>query len=507
MFDDTFDQNPDGTPDEQPDELEVASDAPETPDPDTPQPERDADADERAPEAPAHDAGDDDGGAPDESSEGAAEHDAADATVESEDEDEDEGPFLPPLDADAAAFFGLSDEQLGITREMPVTPESSEPESPAESPAEPPSEPTRTGDEPVFARRRRTLFPRWLVPSLIASIVVIALGTVLAIQISQSGLVEVPQVVGLSVSQAQLKLAEAGLRMVTTDSRYSSAVPKGGVLSQNPSPGDKIKRGARVGIVVSVGSETVQMPDVIGMPIADAQRVLSSLGLRVSVDHVAAEDATPNVVLSSIPSPGMNVSTSDVVRLTTAGSSDTSSSSLLPYKLSGTSFALDPAPVPAGVPDAPVEVARRLRALLEASGARVTVTRSVADTDTSAGGRAARAAEASPTAIVGIDVSAAGPGGLGVLSIPASRAAQPNYRSSLKLADAMLDALRIPGEQPQQLLPIDDAIAFSTAAPGVRLQLGSAAAPGDRLALTDPDRNDAIARAIYRALGSLYGKR
>lgn len=407
-----------------------------------------------------------------------------------------DGFVMPAIDPATAAALGLSDDvPLDATR--PWVPE---------EPAQRPASAAATVDDPLVGRRRRTLLPRWFWPALAVAAVLIGIATFAAIRISQSSLVEVPQLVGLTAAQAQARLEAKGLRGVTTDSRYSSSVAKGGILGQDPKPGSKVKRGSRIALIVSVGSETVQMPDVIGMSLTDAQRVLSSLGLQVRIERVSSEDATPDVVLSSIPSPGVSISTSDIVRLAAAGSVETSSGSLLPYKLDGTTFAIDPSPMTSGTADAPMEVARRLRALLEASGARVIVTRSVNDTDTSAGARALRAQEGSPTAIVGLDVPLTGRSGLGVMQIVSTRSAQSNYAGSLKLAQTLMDTLQRSDERPQTLTPVDDVVAFTGPAPGVRVQLGTSGAAGDRLALTDPDRDDAIARGIYRALGRLYGK-
>ena len=44
-------------------------------------------------------------------------------------------------------------------------------------------------------------------------------------------------------------------------------------------------------------------------------------------------------------------------------------------------------------------------------------------------------------------------------------------------------------------------------APAVRLRLGSVASPDDKLLFTDPQWADDVARAVYRAIASVYGSK
>jgi hypothetical protein len=50
-----------------------------------------------------------------------------------------------------------------------------------------------------------------------------------------------------------------------------------------------------------------------------------------------------------------------------------------------------------------------------------------------------------------------------------------------------------------------DLILTGTGVPAVRLRLGSLAAADDKLSFTDPQWADDVARAVYRAMSSVYG--
>ena len=79
----------------------------------------------------------------------------------------------------------------------------------------------------------------------------VAAGTAIAITVS-SGLVEVPDVVGISESQALSDLARAGFETQVIDQEIADVTP-GEVLAQSPQPGSRLERGALVTITVAVG--------------------------------------------------------------------------------------------------------------------------------------------------------------------------------------------------------------------------------------------------------------
>ncbi|MBE0476258.1 MAG: PASTA domain-containing protein [Coriobacteriia bacterium] len=351
--------------------------------------------------------------------------------------------------------------------------------------------------------RRRPLVPLWAA-AVLAAAVLAAAGAVAAWQFLGGRTVEVPPVTGLAYEEAADRLSAAGLTPRRGDERFSPEFPEGTVVEQVPAAGARLRSGAEVVLVVSAGTETFLMPDVVGRPLEDARRLLTQRGLAVRVEVVQSEAASGTVV-STVPAPGATVTTSDVVRLTVAGSGS-ASSALLPYRMEGLSFAIDPTPVATGTLDAPLEVARRLRSLLEASGATVTVTRSLADPEPSARARARTAAEATPTALVGLGVAARGEGGVAVILPPAAEGRSAFQSDSEALAQRMAAELR--GERRVvTVLTERDAVISRVPAPGARVRLGSAGSREDELAFRDPRWTDEIARAVYRALGEVFVRR
>jgi N-acetylmuramoyl-L-alanine amidase len=369
--------------------------------------------------------------------------------------------------------------------------------------------PIRTGwQPPAFGAKRRAFVPRWVPISLIAGIVVVAGIVAVSVLMAQNAVVRVPSLAGLDRTSAAARVQETGLVLKVGDRRFSGTVAPGLVVDQSPATGSKVPEGTTVVVALSAGTESFAMPDVIGLPLDQARKRLRDRGLAVDVQTEPSEKPQGTVV-SSFPSPGVTVATGDKVRIGVAAGSN-AANALLPTNMAGKTFVLDPAPMPAGGGvDAPLDIARRVRALLEASGARVIVTREVTDSGDSAStlNRAKRAREASAAALVGFSVMPAGDAGLSVISVPATRTTEAFFLASNSMATGLVTALRESGKPVTSAPAANDPIVTSTGIAAVRLRLGSTATPADKLTFTDPQWADDIARAVYRVLSSVYGSK
>jgi len=347
---------------------------------------------------------------------------------------------------------------------------------------------------------RRPLIPRWTVFSVVGVLIVIAAAVTWVLVAGIVARTEVPDVVGLSQGIATTRLAQIDLVSEVAEHRFDAS-PSGTVLEQDPAPGTVVSRGDSVRLVVSAGSEQFELPDVVGLSSRVAQAQLEQLGLVVRIDPMPSEAPTDTVIATN-PSAGATVRTSDIVRLVVAAEAD-ASSALLPYRMDGIVIVLDPSEVASASVDAPMEVARRLQSLLEASGVDVTVTRSAASTDTSPAGRVDQIGDLVPTVVVGLDAPRTGDGGFAVTSL-AEALAPTTFQTSRALADEIARQLGTIGEVTRGTTT-EDVVLQAVPSAGVRVQLGSYASPDDVSAFSDPARSDELARAIYRALGERFG--
>jgi eukaryotic-like serine/threonine-protein kinase len=89
---------------------------------------------------------------------------------------------------------------------------------------------------------------------------------------------------GQPVDEAVAAMTEAKLKVDTTKQAWSDTVPKGAVISQNPSTGTLFE-GGLVTLVVSKGPQLVPVPDVIGQQEKAARSTLEHLGFTVKVER------------------------------------------------------------------------------------------------------------------------------------------------------------------------------------------------------------------------------
>lgn len=112
----------------------------------------------------------------------------------------------------------------------------------------------------------------------------------------------VPNVVNLSLRNAKIQLENYGLTVGTTS--YESSRFRNTILRQSIAPGDTVDRGSVVNLAVSdgLGTRTVDVPEIVGLRLSDAQQLISRSGLRVDeIKFQPSREAVPNTVLSFTP--------------------------------------------------------------------------------------------------------------------------------------------------------------------------------------------------------------
>lgn len=113
--------------------------------------------------------------------------------------------------------------------------------------------------------------------------------------------IEMPDLTGLSKSDAEAQLKKMGLKLGSVYEKYSNE-ESGTVIKQDPKAGTKISRGQTVDITVSKGKQShkVSVPDVTGVSLDAAKAALQSRGLRVgSVSKQESRQAAGTVVSQS----------------------------------------------------------------------------------------------------------------------------------------------------------------------------------------------------------------
>ena len=158
-----------------------------------------------------------------------------------------------------------------------------------------------TGPVPAVPRRRR-----WRGPMALLLVLAIAVGVgTAAWWFGSAQYVPVPAVVGLDEAAAGAKLQAAELGLAVSSRDFSETVDAGLVISADPAPGQEVRRGSEVGVVVSKGPERYAVPDVSGVTPAVAQERLAANSLTLGRTSQGYDESIAKGLAVTIdPKPG-----------------------------------------------------------------------------------------------------------------------------------------------------------------------------------------------------------
>jgi len=127
--------------------------------------------------------------------------------------------------------------------------------------------------------------------------------------------VEVPDVCGKSLSEAQSMLNDFYLEGVASDKKWDDQIPENFVVSQKPSPTRRVKKGKKVFLVISKGREEVAVPNLLGLSRVEAQNFVTNMGLSVKEIKYVSSNFPANTVVRTDPSFNTYVKKSSEINL------------------------------------------------------------------------------------------------------------------------------------------------------------------------------------------------
>lgn len=95
--------------------------------------------------------------------------------------------------------------------------------------------------------------------------------------------VQVPNTIGMDLKEAAALVREVGLQPRMVAEEYSRTIPRGGVITQTPPGGVRVRKNKEVRLTVSRGSDEILAPSVTGGPLTRAQRTLAEHGMTVGL--------------------------------------------------------------------------------------------------------------------------------------------------------------------------------------------------------------------------------
>jgi serine/threonine-protein kinase len=130
-----------------------------------------------------------------------------------------------------------------------------------------------------------------------------------------------PNVVGMDREQARLALEKVGLE-VGAITEHESPLPRGQIISTQPTAGTELILPSAISLTVSAGPATIQVPYLIGRQFAEARAQLEQLGLSASSAGVDSTSTDPvGTVTAQLPLEGTQVDPGTPISLTVSAGS------------------------------------------------------------------------------------------------------------------------------------------------------------------------------------------
>jgi len=158
-----------------------------------------------------------------------------------------------------------------------------------------------------------------------STLAVVGISVLVFVLVSIAGLkaggrqVLVPNVVGQPEAEAIQKLAKAGLEGYVAARHYHSEIAQGHVISSSPRALARVRAGRRVALVISSGKQKITVPDLVGLGLTEARRILADMALAVGRVTRQHSDQPVDEVLTQQPAAGRKLARGERIDLVVSG--------------------------------------------------------------------------------------------------------------------------------------------------------------------------------------------
>jgi beta-lactam-binding protein with PASTA domain len=145
-----------------------------------------------------------------------------------------------------------------------------------------------------------------LLAQILVFIIVALASTLISMRFAIHGReVAIPDFRGMTPAEAERVAFEHGLELARSDHFYSATVPAGRIVSQQPEPGTRVRRGWRVQAAESLGAQLIDIPAVLGMSPRAAEINIRRRGLELgAAAELPTNASAPQSIIAQSPAPG-----------------------------------------------------------------------------------------------------------------------------------------------------------------------------------------------------------
>ncbi len=122
--------------------------------------------------------------------------------------------------------------------------------------------------------------------------------------LSFSRTVEVPELRGKSLVEANRFLNDAGLYLKIEGEDYDTEIPQGKIIKQDVPAGNKVKMRRGIKVVISKGPRINSVPLLVNETIGNAESLLTDKGLKFGkIITVHSDDVEKDIIIAQRPEP------------------------------------------------------------------------------------------------------------------------------------------------------------------------------------------------------------
>lgn len=151
--------------------------------------------------------------------------------------------------------------------------------------------------------------------------------------------VEVPNLAGLTISEASQAASSKGLSLNVENRFYSNDVAPGHVLAQSPASGVTVRREWTVRVTESLGPQKVSVPDLLGETERPASILMQHLSLNLGTVAQLPASGEAGVILAQTPTPDASGIDRPQVSLLLSAPEDPDSTAFVMPSLTGLTLA------------------------------------------------------------------------------------------------------------------------------------------------------------------------
>jgi len=136
---------------------------------------------------------------------------------------------------------------------------------------------------------------------------------------TQKKSIDAPNLIGMSMTEARRLASGLGLELVIAGEEYNERYPQPKtVFFMDPAAGTPIKEGATIQVKLSAGTRLVEVPDVRGLPLAEARVRFDAVGLQMdpTIRREAARGISEGLIIKTDPGPWEKVDRGSQITIT-----------------------------------------------------------------------------------------------------------------------------------------------------------------------------------------------